>query len=135
MTRYATTTDLARLGVRATALVGVSSTEQEAALDAASAWADTFLRKRHTVPLTGTIDPALVEAVCQRAAYRILQPRGFDATNASDLTIRDGGREAEDFLKAVELGHRHLITTDEETEDERQETFSVSNARRGWLRR
>ena len=42
MTRYATTTNLARLGIRAEALTGIATAVQEEALDASSAVADAM---------------------------------------------------------------------------------------------
>ena len=62
---YATTTDLARFGLPSGALAGVSTATQEAALDAASAFADSYLRSRYTVPLTSYGGPALVSVVMQ----------------------------------------------------------------------
>jgi phage gp36-like protein len=53
MTRYATTADLARLGISSAALQGVATATQEAALDACSAVADGYLRARgYVLPLT-----------------------------------------------------------------------------------
>ncbi len=116
MTAYATRTDLQRMGVRAGALTGASTDEQDQHLDAASRWADTFLRARYALPLTGTPDPALVEAVCARAAWTYLRANGFDAANASEVAIRDGAKEAEDMLKAVSESKRHLDIPETESD-------------------
>jgi hypothetical protein len=78
VTRYATTTDLTRLGLPSAALSGVATETQEDALDAASSLADGYLSSRFGLPLSAWADflrgfvqaaPDLSEAqVAQRAA-------------------------------------------------------------------
>lgn len=100
---YATTTDLARLGIAAAALSGVSSTIQEAALDAASVVADGYLRSRYTVPLASWGDD-LTRAVCAIAAWDVLCTRGFDPTKGGDAAIEARAIEARGWLKDVSAG-------------------------------
>lgn len=125
------------MGVRAGALTGASTDEQDQHLEAASRWADTFLRARYTVPVTGTPDPALVEAVCARAAWTFLRANGFDAANASEVAIRDGNTEAERMLTDVAATKRHLALDAPETESDSFTEYLggvkvLSDETRGW---
>lgn len=100
---YATTTDLARLGIAATAIAAVSSTIQEAALEAASVLADGYLRGRYTLPLT-TWGEDLTRAVCAIAAWDILCQRGFDPNRGGDVAIETRANAATSWLKDVSAG-------------------------------
>ena len=89
MTRYATTTNLVRLGIRAEALSGVATAVQEEALDAASAVADGYLRARgYVLPITAW-SADLTRAVAILAAFDLLVTRGFDPqAGADDVLLR-----------------------------------------------
>lgn len=100
---YATTTDLARLGIAAAAIAAVSSTIQEAALDAASVVADGYLRSRYVVPLTAWGDD-LTRNVVALAAWDILCNRGFDPNRGGDAAIEARAAEARSWLKDVSAG-------------------------------
>lgn len=100
---YATTTDLARLGIAAAAIAAVSSTIQEAALEAASVVADGYLRSRYVVPLTAWGDD-LTRNVVALAAWDILCNRGFDPNRGGDAAIESRAAEARSWLKDVSAG-------------------------------
>jgi len=53
MTAYAARTDLTRFGISEKALTNVSTETQDAALEAASRVADSYLRSRYALPLAG----------------------------------------------------------------------------------
>lgn len=100
---YATTTDLARFGLPAAALSGISTAAQEAAIDAASAFADSYLRSRHDVPLT-TYGVDLTQQVCALAAEMLLTTRGFDATRANGDAVTLRADNARAWLRDVSAG-------------------------------
>jgi len=100
---YATTTDLVRFGLPAAALTGISTPAQEAALDAASAFADSYLRSRHDVPLT-SYGVDLTQCVCALAAEMLLTTRGFDATRANGDAVTLRADNARAWLRDVSAG-------------------------------
>lgn len=100
---YATTTDLVRFGLPAAALSGISTAAQEAAIDAASALADSYLRSRYTVPLT-SYGVDLTQQVCALAAEMLLTTRGFDATRANGDAVTLRADNARAWLRDVSAG-------------------------------
>jgi len=100
---YATTTDLARFGLPSGALAGVSTATQEAALDAASAFADSYLRSRYTVPLT-SYGVDLTKQVCALAAEDLLTTRGFDPSRANGDAITLRADNARAWFRDVSAG-------------------------------
>ena len=100
---YATTTDLARYGLPTVATTGIATAALEAALDAASVLADSYLRSRHSVPLT-TYGVDLTQMVCALAAETILTTRGFDPTRANGDAITLRADNARTWLRDVSAG-------------------------------
>lgn len=105
---YATAADLKQCGLPAGALSGVTPADQLAALQKASAIANGYLRDRYTLPLSGDIDPGLVDAVCQIAAYRLMALRGYNPNSGADSLIRQGWVDATEWLKRVANGQVSL---------------------------
>lgn len=135
MTRYAERSDLTRFGLPSGALTNVSTTTQDAALDAASTLADGYLRGRFELPLTAWGDD-LKRAVCAVAAWDLMVTRGFAPDAGNDEVLRQRYEDAIAWLKSVALGHVIPVNvTDATPEEDDGGTFSVSNPRRGWLRR
>jgi phage gp36-like protein len=135
MTRYADRTDLTRLGLATGALTNVPTATQDDALDAASAVADGYLRGRFELPLTAWGDD-LRRAVCGIASYDLMVVRGFAPGAGNDETLRLRYEDAVAWLKSIALGHVIPVDVTDATPDEDDGgTFSVSNARRRWLRR
>lgn len=97
---YATRTDLTRLGLRAEALTGVSTEAQDAALEAASDVADSYLRSRYALPFTSWGDD-LRRAVAAIAALDIMSARGFNPANGSDDVLVQRQRDAIAWLRDV----------------------------------
>lgn len=101
---YGTTTDLTRFGLPSTALSGVTTATQEAALDAASAFADSYLRARYgTLPLT-SYGVDLTQCVCALAAETLLTTRGFDPSRANGDAITQRANTARAWLRDVSAG-------------------------------
>lgn len=107
MTRYADTTDLTRLGLPSAALTGVSTQTQEDALDAASAYADSYLRARYVVPFT-TWGDDLRQAVAAIAAETLLTTRGFSPAAGRDDVVSARADRARSWLRDVSSGRAHV---------------------------
>ena len=76
-TRYADLSDLTMFGLIGNALVNVSQAAQHAALDAASALCDSYLRGQFTLPLL-TWGYELTRATAIIAAYDLITTRGYN---------------------------------------------------------
>jgi len=111
MARYATTTDLTRLGLPAVALEGISSDDQQAALDAASSTADGYLASRFRLPLTAWGED-LTRAVCQIAAYDLMVTRGMAPGSGEAELLGDRSRGALAWLRDVADGRVTPVVTE-----------------------
>lgn len=101
-TQYATTTDLANLGLIGGALQNVTTQVQNAALLAASAVADSYLQSRYDLPIANW-GQDLVRVVCAIAAYDILTSRGYSPQSQDDH-IRQRQQDGIAWLKEVSQG-------------------------------
>ena len=100
---YATRADLYRLGLREEAFSAVSTTDQDAAIEAASDVADSYLRARYVLPLTGYGDD-LKSVVCRIAAYELLATRGYAPGVGGDESLEARHDKATAWLKDVSTG-------------------------------
>lgn len=132
---YATRTDLYRLGLREAAFTGVATADQDAALEAASDTADSYMRSRYTLPLTGYGDD-LKSAVCRIAAYELLATRGYNPGAGGDESLESRHDKAVTWLKDVSAGRAHVSggsTTPTATRHARASSPRTgSDDRRGW---
>lgn len=132
---YADRTDLVRLGLRAEALTGVSTTAQDAALEAASDVADSYLRARYALPLTAWGDD-LRRAVAAIASLDIMTARGFNPSNGADDVLVQRSRDATSWLKDVAANRATVSggnTTPTATRHARASAPRVASTRtRGW---
>lgn len=103
MTRYAETADLTALSISAGALAGISAGDQQAALESESEYADSYLSKRFTLPLTSW-GRDLKQAVCDLAAYRLMKRRGFNPEKNDAEQLRLAKKDAETWLEKVSTG-------------------------------
>jgi phage gp36-like protein len=99
-TQYATTTDLANLGLIGGVLASIATSVQNAALIAASAIADAELAGQYILPITSW-GQDLVRAVCVIAAYDLLTSRGYNPTSPADANIRLRYLDALAWLREV----------------------------------
>lgn len=108
MTADITRAELASLGLRSAALTGISTADQDAACESASATARSYLRARY--PNAGTItDPGYKQAVARIAAHELLSTRGFDPSgNRSDEAVQLNRDAAVRWLRDVSSGVAHL---------------------------
>lgn len=99
MAAYATRAQLIQIAIPAAALTGISTTDQDAALEAASRKADGYLRAAgYGVPILAW-HADLTEAVCQIAALALMRGRGLQPEGSQDL--KDASDEALDYLRDV----------------------------------
>ena len=136
MSRYATTTDLTRLGLPSEALSAVPSATQEDSLDAMSAIADGYLASRYALPLSAWGDDLRAQ-VSRLAAYDLMVTRGYDPAVGADENLLLRHDHAMRWLRDVASGAVSPAgivdatpsdTTDDET------TFAVTSSSRGWRR-
>lgn len=117
MTRYATTTDLGKLGLPAASLVNVTTAVQESHLDATGARIDTYLRSRHTLPFASPYPAELIECNAVMAAYTLLvNYRGYDPS-AVDDGFRLRYEDCLSWLKALGNGTASVSQTADATAD------------------
>jgi len=134
VSRYATPTDLANLAINSGALTGISSDDQQSALDAASGLADGYLRARFILPLVAPFSQDLVRAVCGIAAYDLLTRRGYNpiAEGAND-NWRLRYKDAIGWLEKVAAGNIAPALTDSSGDSSAPKAPRViSRCRRGW---
>lgn len=111
------------------ALAGISEPEQQAALDARSAFVDGYLRTRYTLPLRAW-DQSITRAVCDMAAWDLLKRRGFNPENPADAAVRMGHDDAVKWLREVANQEAHPTVTESSPV-----TFApvvISDPPRGW---
>jgi len=102
-TQYAQPSDLANLGLIGGVLASISTATQNAALQAASAVADSQLQGAFILPLTQwSYD--LVRAVCIIAAYDLLTSKGYNPATGADPNIRARYADAMSWLDRVSKG-------------------------------
>lgn len=79
MSQFATLAEFAVHGIPAAATSNLAPETITAALVAASSVAESYFRKRHTLPILEW-DEATTQHVCALAAYNLIGARGFAAT-------------------------------------------------------
>jgi phage gp36-like protein len=94
----------------------LGATAATAAIDAegllVSDLVDSYLRKRKTLPLTGTIDSAVVCVTQDIVAWRLLKFRGFSAAAGADEEVKKAKDEAYVWLTKVAEGLVEVGGTD-----------------------
>jgi phage gp36-like protein len=116
MARYATEADLQISGLPMPAYGSLSPIQIQGALDRASDFADSFIGDKFTLPLSVPYPGALVDAVCQIAAWRLLCLRGFNPDNPGDSVVRQGFLDARDWLTRVANGQARLAVVQAQPE-------------------
>lgn len=115
MSRYAERTHLTQFSLPAAALGGISTTDQDATLDAASDVADSYLGVIFKLPLL-TWGDDLRRAVCDLASWMLIKRRGFSPQNADGGMIREAYDDAISWLERVAAGKaKPSGVTDSET--------------------
>lgn len=100
---YATRAELTTLAIPASALGGISTERQDAALEAASRLADGYLNARYRLPLT-SYGSDLKRAVCDIAAFILMKARGFSPETADADMLQTAERSAVKWLEGIAAG-------------------------------
>jgi phage gp36-like protein len=132
---YATRADFTKHGLPADALADVPTESQDAALDAASSEADTYLANVFTLPLIAPFPPILVQQVCAIAAWNLLTTVGFDPQNGADSAVKSRCEDARRWLERISTSRATLVgAVDSSDPPEVVEggVFVVSAPSRGW---
>lgn len=133
-TQYATTTDLARLGLSSGVLSRVDTAELDAQLAAASQCADGYLRaKPYALPLTAWGDD-LRAAVCALAAENLIVTRGANPEDPANKSVFDRAERARAWLRDIARGTVEIAVTDSTPDVDEPGTYTSTRARRGWRR-
>lgn len=127
---YADVADLYRLALRQAALSGILVADQNAALEAASRVADSYLQARYKLPLTAWGDD-LRRAVAIIAAYDLLAGRGFTPEGA-DEHVRLRYEDALRWLRDVSLGVVTPVGVVDATPTQPEEGIHVVSELRRW---
>lgn len=143
-TRYASQTDLTRIGLVGAALVNVPSAALDEALDAASAIADSYLQGQYVLPLSQW-GYDLVRAVCAIASWDCLTARGYNPQSQGDQNVYKRFQDALTWLDEVSKGTQTPINiidastvgtaTDGSAVTEIESGSVVSTQVRGWTDR
>ena len=101
---YATPEQLTLYSLAPGVAAAFSAEEQEAALDAASALVESYIRGRFDLPLADPYSLDIVTAVTDIAAYTLMKKRGF-APDTEDAKQFEGAySRAVAWLKDVSMG-------------------------------
>jgi hypothetical protein len=109
---YATITDLQNYGLVGTAFGQLSTVQIQAQLDAASAWANSKMAARYSLPLLAPFDISIVKAVVDIAAFELLKLRGFDPQNPGDAAAYAAWEAGRKFFDDVERQHAHPLVNE-----------------------
>ncbi len=132
MAAYATRTELAQYGLPSDALTGVSTTDQDAALEAASRELDGYFRAQYGVPLA-SVSSDTKRHVCAVASWIIMAVRGY-SPDGPDVVIRQRYDDAIAWARDVAKG---VVRPIEQTSDATPSTIESiplmdSTEERGW---
>ncbi len=105
---YATRDDLDTCGLPAGALASVDDDVKDQALEDRSAYADSYLGDKVTLPLTAPYDRTLVRYVCYMAAWDLICFRGFNPDNPADTVMRQRYEDADKWLVRVANGQARI---------------------------
>ncbi len=107
---YASLSDLTVYGLPATALGDLSTTQQQDALDNASAEVDSYLRGRYALPLVAW-GVEVTKATCVLAAYALMSVRGYEPGGGADATLYQRYQDTLTWLRAVQRQAAHPNVT------------------------
>ncbi|SRR6266568_5443920 len=133
MSSYVLVSEIGRYGGNVDAISSISPTDQQAALDAASGLADSYMRGRYRLPLLTWNDPALKKAVVSIAYYDMLTTRGYNPQSGSDANVVNRNIEAIAWLVKVQKQEAHPNVTPSADQSPGYDAPRVlSTPKRGW---
>lgn len=109
-----TRAELAALGLRAEALGGISTTDQDAEIEVSTGMCRAYLRQRYqgSTLAAAVADPAYKGALAKVATYRLLSTRGYDPARGADQILADNHDASLRFLRDVSKGLASLDVSD-----------------------
>lgn len=129
---YASPTDLASLGMPATALARFDSATQTASLVGASSLIDSYLASRYTLPLSDW-GGDITRAACVITAYDLLSGLGFSPMAGADENLRRRYEDVIAWLKGIAAGSVTPVGIVDATPDTTENGAAIySYAKRGW---
>ena len=130
--QYASIDDFLQSGLPLGALESIPKTTWNQMLIKASSFASGFLGCKYTLPISPPYDPALVDAVCQIAAWRLASLRGFKPGqgDGNDSVIRQNWIDARQWL--VDVANGKVALTVVQAVPASLQPDVVTNARRGY---
>jgi len=101
---YSDSTEFLAVAFLSDAFSDVDPTVIDAEIVLTSGIADSYLRKRKTLPLVAPYDPALVAYVLDLTGFRLMRNRGFSPANGADEEIKKAGEKAIAWFESVRDG-------------------------------
>lgn len=133
MSSYVLVSEIGRYGGNVDAIASIAASDQQAALDAASGVADSYMRGRYRLPLLTWDDPALKKAIVAIAFYDMLSTRGFNPQSGSDRNVADRNVDAIAWLVRVQKQEAHPNVTPAADQSPGYDAPRVlSTPKRGW---
>jgi phage gp36-like protein len=129
---YATPADLQDEGLPPAALEGVGRGLTLKAILAASALADSYLRKRYTLPLV-SFSEELTRAVVHIASCDLLVRRGFNPASGADELLIDRKAAAIEWLEDVAKGNVEPGVEDSTPNVDEAGPLFASEPQQDWL--
>lgn len=105
---YCVPADISRYGIAASAVSGISSQNQQDALNEASARAASYIARRYQMPLT-TVGDDVKGAVVKLAVWSMLAVRGASPEASSNYQAM--AESAEKWLLALSRGDAELVSS------------------------
>lgn len=121
---------MTQLAISAGAVANIPTATQDAALEARSRWADSYLAAHWDVPLT-TWSTDLTYAVSALAAYDLLISRGFSPLGV-DAVLKERADQAQAWLDKVAEGTVVPALLGGPEYDVYDGAIVISNPSRGW---
>ncbi len=125
MAQYVTKEEFLDQGLPSDAFAGLSDPTIDAALLWSSSIADSYMRKRHKLPLVSWAED-LRAIVTDIASFRLLKRHGFNPTSKSDAVVVKGYDDAINTLRDVAKGLIELDVVDATPEPDEEGTLAAS---------
>jgi len=132
----ATTTNLGQLGLSPSAWsTQVSTSTQQAALNAASDLLDGYLAAQFDLPILAPYPQDVIEFECIVASYRLLANRGYNPATGADPNILEQYQQKLRWAEAVSRGEIVPNIVDSSTDASLGGPFVITSAQRGFSER
>lgn len=125
MAQYVTKAQFLDQGLPSEAFANLSDSTIDAALMWASSTADSYLRKRHKLPLVSYSDD-LRSVVTDIASWKLLKRHGFNPTSKSDAAVVKGYDDAIATLRDVAKGLVEFDVVDSTPDPDEEGTLAAS---------